>query len=108
MFPCDHEYLSRTPTSRGSNCRACGVRVRDRLFCVSYDSGRPGHIRLFRHEPGSCRSRISLAMFRERRKHFEHRVALLDGKYLDLDLLEERARYLLNIVHEDEIMILNP
>jgi cell division protein FtsB len=50
----------------------------------------------------------SLAMFRERRKHFEHRVALLDGKYLDLDLLEERARYLLNIVHEDEILILNP
>jgi cell division protein FtsB len=50
----------------------------------------------------------SLAMIRERRKHFEHRVALLDGKYLDLDLLEERARYLLNIVHEDEILILNP
>lgn len=50
----------------------------------------------------------SLAMYRERRKRLEHRVALLSSKNLDLDLLEERARHLLNLAHEDDIMILNP
>ena len=49
----------------------------------------------------------SLAMYRERRKRFEHRVALLGGDNLDLDLLEERARDLFNVVHEVDVLILN-
>ena len=50
----------------------------------------------------------SLAAFQGRRTRLEHNVAHLGADNLDLDLLEERARALLNVVHEDEILILNP
>lgn len=49
----------------------------------------------------------SLATYRASREIFEHRVALLNGDNLDLDLLEERARDLFNVLHEDDVLILN-
>jgi len=36
---------------------------------------------------------------------FEHRIALLDPQRLDPDLLTERARALLGLVHPDDILI---
>ena len=36
---------------------------------------------------------------------FEHRIALLDPRRLDPDLLTERARALLGLVHPDDILI---
>ncbi|MFT6581054.1 MAG: FtsB family cell division protein [Alphaproteobacteria bacterium] len=50
----------------------------------------------------------SLAAFQSDRIRLEHNVALLGAENLDLDLLEERARALLNVVHEDDVLILNP
>lgn len=38
----------------------------------------------------------------------DRRVRLLRPDGLDLDMLEERAREILNVVHEDEIVILLP
>lgn len=42
------------------------------------------------------------------RTALERRVRLLRPDGLDLDMLEERAREVLNVVHEDEIVILLP
>lgn len=36
---------------------------------------------------------------------YEHRIALLDPQRLDPDLLTERARALLGLVHPDDILI---
>ncbi len=50
----------------------------------------------------------ALEELRAERTVLEHRVRLLRPDGLDLDLLEERAREILNVVHEDEIVILLP
>ena len=42
----------------------------------------------------------------EQRRRFEHRVRLLRPESLDPDLLEERARIMLNYGYEDDIVIL--
>lgn len=36
---------------------------------------------------------------------YEHRIALLNPRSLDPDLLTERARALLGLVHEDDILV---
>lgn len=42
------------------------------------------------------------------RKTWEHRVALLRNSTLDPDMLDERARALLNVVRADEVVIPRP
>jgi cell division protein FtsB len=42
---------------------------------------------------------------REERRKLEHRVSLLKSDSLDLDMLEERARKVLDKVHEDDFVI---
>ncbi len=42
----------------------------------------------------------------EQRREFEHRVRLLRPDSLDPDLLEERARIMLNYGHDDDIVIM--
>ena len=49
-----------------------------------------------------------LAALTERRATLEHRVALLRPDSLDLDLLDERSRAVLNLAHPDEIVLFNP
>lgn len=43
---------------------------------------------------------------REERETIEQRVNLLKSDSLDLDMLDERARTVLNKVHEDDLVIL--
>jgi cell division protein FtsB len=43
---------------------------------------------------------------REERETIEQRVNLLKSESLDLDMLDERARTVLNKVHEDDLVIL--
>lgn len=43
---------------------------------------------------------------REERETIEQRVHLLKSDSLDLDMLDERARTVLNKVHEDDLVIL--
>ncbi|MDX1483125.1 MAG: septum formation initiator family protein [Alphaproteobacteria bacterium] len=45
---------------------------------------------------------------RAERIEFAHRVRLLQPSSLDPDLLEERARAVLGVVHPDDIVILKP
>jgi cell division protein FtsB len=49
-----------------------------------------------------------LAALRAEREALEHRVDLLSPEHLDLDLLEERARVMLNFAHPDDVVIMLP
>jgi cell division protein FtsB len=42
------------------------------------------------------------------RAKLEHRVALLSSEHLDPDMLDERARIMLDLARPDEVVILNP
>lgn len=50
-------------------------------------------------------ARATLATVRAKREALEQRVILLRPDSLDLDMLEERARTVLGLVREDEVMI---
>ena len=49
---------------------------------------------------------ITLASVRTERERLEHRVSLMRPEHLDPDLLDERARWTLNLLHPDEFLIL--
>ena len=51
--------------------------------------------------------RAEVAALKAERATLEHRVARLRSESLDLDLLDERARAVLNLSAPDEIVILN-
>ncbi|MBP5855559.1 septum formation initiator family protein [Marivibrio halodurans] len=55
-----------------------------------------------------ARAEAVLADARAERMRLEHKVNLLDGDSLDLDMLEERARDVLNRVRDDEIVVFMP
>ena len=46
-----------------------------------------------------------LAALKEQRAEMENRVHRLSDQYLDLDLLDERARAVLGLVRQDELVI---
>jgi len=48
----------------------------------------------------------ALGISRSERKAIEHRVSLMEPGSLDPDMLEERARLMLNYGHVDDIVIL--
>ena len=48
-----------------------------------------------------------LATLKRRRARMEKRIALLSDKSLNEDMLDERARAVLNFVHPDEVTILS-
>ncbi len=54
----------------------------------------------------AARLEAELADVRREREWLEHHVALLRPESLDPDMLEERARVLLNLAHPDDIVIL--
>ena len=55
---------------------------------------------------GIAASRAVLSDLDDERATLEHRVNLLRSGSLDLDLLDERARHVLNVGRDDEIVIL--
>ena len=48
-----------------------------------------------------------VARYSAEKKHLEEKVRLLSSSSLDLDLLDERARVVLNLVGDDEFIILD-
>ncbi|WP_394689441.1 septum formation initiator family protein [Hoeflea sp.] len=48
-----------------------------------------------------------LAKLTERRQHLEARVQLLSDGVVEADMLDERARLMLNVAREDEIVYFN-
>ncbi len=59
-----------------------------------------------KHETAAAQR--DLAALRATRKTLERRVMLLRPDSLDLDMLEERARAVLNLGHPDELVIFLP
>ena len=55
-----------------------------------------------------ARAEHNLAALSERRERLAHRVSLLRPDNLDPDMLEERARAVLHLIREDEVVILVP
>ncbi len=54
------------------------------------------------------RAEAAQARLKAERQRLEQRVGLLQPEHLDPDMLEERARLLLNYGHEDDYVILLP
>jgi len=50
-------------------------------------------------------TRTAVALSRAEERKLAHRVALLRGESLDPDLLDERARAVLNLAHPDDLVI---
>ena len=48
-----------------------------------------------------------LALLKAKREHLEQQVALLSDGSLDKDMLDEKARYQLNMSRGDEVVIFN-
>ena len=48
-----------------------------------------------------------LASLAERRQHLERKVQLLSDGAVEADMLDERARLLLNVAREDEVVYFN-
>ena len=51
------------------------------------------------------RLRVELAELRAEREALANKVLRLSDRYLDLDLLDERARAVLGLVREDELVV---
>lgn len=51
-------------------------------------------------------SKHSLAALAAERQEFEHRVALLSPSSIDPDLLDERARLMLNVAESDDRLVI--
>ena len=54
------------------------------------------------------RVKTDVAALTERRRRLERRTALLDGTVIERDAVDERARDLLGVAREDEIVVLFP
>ena len=75
-------------------------------FAYHFVQGDGGIRALLDYKNRVEQTRIQLAEIKEKRQRLEHRVYLLRSDSLDPDLLEERARAVLNFAHPDEIAIM--
>ena len=50
-------------------------------------------------------ARATLEELREKREWLEHRADLLDPDQVDLDMLDEQVRAMLNYVHPDDVIV---
>jgi cell division protein FtsB len=63
----------------------------------------------WRHMDGEIvEAEARLAQLRREREVLERRASLLRPDHLDPDMLEERARAVLNFAHPDEIVVIAP
>ena len=53
-------------------------------------------------------TRTAVAMSEAERDRIAHRVSLLRPESLDRDMLDERARLVLNMMHPEEILMFDP
>jgi cell division protein FtsB len=74
-------------------------------FAYHVVQGDRGVIAWIRLEDELKESRTTLAQLKSERESLERRVELLNTGSLDLDLLEERARLMLNFVHPDDRLL---
>lgn len=70
--------------------------------------GDRGIMAWFRVNQQLEQARQELAATTEERAALEQRVALLSNSSLDLDMLEERARVMLNFSYPDDVVVFQP
>lgn len=75
------------------------------IFAHSGLQGDHGLAALHDADDEAARLEADLAMLRTERMELENKVTRLSDRYLDLDLLEERARDMLGLVREDEVVV---
>jgi len=75
-------------------------------FAYHFVQGDGGIRALLDYQNRIEKTRTQLAQIRAERERLEHRVYLLRSDSLDPDLLEERARAVLNFAHPNEIAII--
>ena len=75
------------------------------VFLQSGLSGENGLGALARAEAEEARLERELAALAAEREALANRVRRLDESYLDLDLLDERARVMLGHAREDELIV---
>lgn len=76
-------------------------------FGYYFMSGDRGLHRFFELKKQIKEAEQILSEKSEVRDKLAHKVKLLSSESLDLDLLEERARIVLNLVGEDELILIN-
>ena len=78
------------------------------LLYVAYHGvqGERGLLAWVERTAAAERTRAEVAALAAEKDRLEHRVSLLRTESLDLDLLEEQARRLLNVGHPDERVLL--
>lgn len=75
-------------------------------FCFHGVTGEHGLLAWKRLDLEMASAQQRLAVVAEEHRVMEHRVALLSSAALDPDMLEERARIMLNVAHPDDVVIL--
>lgn len=74
-------------------------------FAYAAFQGQYGLMQRYRVEQKEALLRVELAELRAERKMMENKTARLGDEFLDLDLLDERARSVLGYIRADEILI---
>ncbi len=96
------ELRRRSRTLVGPLLGACAVAY----FAYHTVQGDRGLLAWFRLRHEIAEAEQTLARLKAQRAAMEHRASLLRPESLDPDLLEERARAMLNMGREDELIIL--
>jgi cell division protein FtsB len=67
--------------------------------------GDRGILARFGLEQEIAQAEATLAELRARRAHLEHRASLINPEQVDLDMLDERARAMLNYAEPGEVVL---
>lgn len=75
-------------------------------FAYHVVNGNRGLIAWYSLQQEAAALQLELEWLQSERQNLEQRVALMQPESLDPDMLDERARQILNLAHPDEITIL--
>ncbi len=95
-------FTSRALAAAGLSFLIVGAAL---YFAYSAVQGDTGLVELMRLNREEARLELDLAVLRENRAEMENLTLRLSESWLDLDLLDERARDILGHVRRDEIVI---
>lgn len=74
-------------------------------FSYHFLQGERGVLAWLKLEENISEEDEMLSSLRESHQKLKHRIFLLRKKTLDIDMLEERARQILNVASEDEVIV---
>jgi cell division protein FtsB len=77
-------------------------------FALNGIYGERGYLSTDKKQAALQDAEVELALLQEERMALELRVDLLNGRAIGRDLLEEEARRVLSVAHEDEVIVQMP